>query len=463
MTEQSAPQSFISAEEQLELERKVRLLNILAASGVVVSLIFLAAMLYPPISPAPYFVIFGLLLAICLASMVLNRLGYSRPAAHVFLLAVTLAIFAVLLVGLLREQLVGFVIFFFPLPVLSAGMLLGSRSTFGYATLNAILIAVIGAVASQVPALQGAVFVTEVFSIVVPAIVLCYLMALVAWLYGRSQEQAWRELTQRSQQLQAANEEIRAFSRTLEDKVEERTGELRKFVSMVAHDLRNPLATIQGYVELMREQEMGTLQERQRETLDTIASNVEHIVHLTDDLLEISFLQSGGIQFDMKPVPIEGVIQEVCDSYEQRLSEKRLGLKLELPSELPPVWGDSFHLTRALNNLVGNAYNYTPSGAIILGARPLDSYVEVSVADTGIGISAEEHKHLFTHFFRGGHKVVRNQKGTGLGLAIARYIVEAHGGEIWAESERDKGTTFRLTIPMAEQANGLGQPPVAAI
>jgi signal transduction histidine kinase len=151
----------------------------------------------------------------------------------------------------------------------------------------------------------------------------------------------------------------------------------------------------------------------------------------------------------MAPLPLEIVIEDVCTNFEPRLAEKRLGLKVEVPAKLPAVLGDPAHLSRVLSNLVANACNYTPSGAIIVGARPVNGSVQVSVSDTGIGISPNDQKRLFTHFFRGDHEVVRNNKGSGLGLLIARTIVEAHGGEIWVESELNKGSTFYFTLPVA--------------
>jgi signal transduction histidine kinase len=327
---------------------------------------------------------------------------------------------------------------------------LSPRATFGFATLSAVLIGILAIIAFNVGPSQDEVFVRHVFGVTVPAVVLCYLMALVAWLYGNSLEGALGQLTERSQQLQVANEEIRAFSRTLEDKVEERTHELREFMSMVAHDLRNPLTVISGYTEILQEEQAPDSHARRVRAVNTISANVDHMLRLTDDLLELSRLQSGTIQFDMEPLPIKIVIEEVCASFGPKMADKRLGLKLELPSELPPVWGDHFRLTQVLNNLVGNAYNYTPSGAIIVAARPENGTVEVSVSDTGIGIPPDEQKRLFTHFFRGEHQVVRRHRGTGLGLSIAHFIVEAHGGDMWAESQVGKGSTFHFTLPVVQ-------------
>jgi signal transduction histidine kinase len=357
----------------------------------------------------------------------------------------------VILGGIFHDDVVGFVIYYFPLVVLAAGMVFGSRATYGFATLSTAMIAVIAVVAYFALDLDARGFGMEVLSVVLPAAILCYLMALVAWLYGSSLERALSQLTERSQALEAANQEIRSFSRTLEDKVEERTHELREFVSMVAHDLRNPLTVISGYTEFLDEEGAGRPSERAERALQLIGSNVEHMLQLTDDLLEISRLQSGAVRYEMEALPIEEVVREVCASLDQQLTDKRLGLKLDLPGDLPHVWGDQMRLSQVLTNLLGNAYHYTPTGAIIVGAKTRNGSVEVSISDTGIGIPEKERRRLFSHFFRGEHGVVRSRKGSGLGLTIARSIVEAHGGDIWVESEEGKGSTFCFTIPLAEK------------
>jgi signal transduction histidine kinase len=455
VTDLTTQPSKRTVDEQMDLERRARLLQIMTVTGIIVCALFLFLMLLPTFgSQWPYLVIFGVLLCSCVLSTFLNRRGYLRTAGYLFLLSLSLAIFGIILAGVLYERVFGFAIYYLTLPVLAAGMVLGARATFGLATVNAVLILFLSVVAYFTLELDAQAYGDDVLAVAVPALILCYLMALVAWLYGNSLEGALRRVTEQSQQLKQANIEIQAFSRGLEDKVEERTHELREFVSMVAHDLRNPLTVIRGYTEILQEEQESPPNRRQVRALETISANIEHMLQMTEKLLELSRLQSGTVRFDMEPLPIEVVIDEVCTSFEQQLLDKQLGLKREVATDLPRIWGDHFHLTQVLNNLVTNAYNYTPSGAIIIGARRRDGFVEVSVSDTGIGISPEDQQRLFTHFFRGQHDLVRSRKGTGLGLSIARSIVEAHGGEIWVESEVGRGSTFRFTVPQVpkEQA-----------
>ena len=449
MTQQGFLNTLAFVHTHSEAERKRRLLGIIAATGAITSAIFILVMLTPPISEWHYFVIFGTLLIVSLVTLALNRKAYSQLGAMLWLLSLTAAIFINALIVALGDVRLTHNIYYFSLAVLAAGMILSPRATFGFATLATLLSAILFVLVGQAGSFQNEEILGHIVGISVPAVILYYLMALIAWLYGASLEGALRQLTEQREQLQKANLEIHAFSRSLEEKVEERTQELRDFVSMVAHDLRSPLTVIKGYTELLQEQEGPHAGERQERALDTISGNVEHMLQLTDRLLELSRLQSGTAQFEMEALPVEVIIENVCASFAQQVDEKRLGLKVEIPQDLPHVRADHFYLTEVLNNLVGNALSYTPSGAIIVAARPFDGFVEVSVSDTGIGIPPEDKQRLFTHFFRGRHPLVRSRKGTGLGLSIARSIVESHGGKISVESEVGKGSTFRFTLPQA--------------
>jgi signal transduction histidine kinase len=443
MSENPSPPSMTRT-EKLDRRRRGRLLDILAISGIATSGLFLTIMLLTPMGRQVYVAIFAGLLFLHLLAVVLNRVGRLELGGMVFLCSLSLAIFGIVATGIDSNNEIGAVVFFFPYPVLAAGMVLGSRTTFGFATLNTVFIVATGYVAYL-----ARVALVDIVGDLVPAVVLCYLMALVAWLYGSSLEGALHDLTDRGEQLEMANKEIRLFSRTLENKVEERTQELREFVSACAHDLRNPLNVVQGYVELLREKQTDGTDELYPRALHTISTNLEQMVHLTDDLLEVSRLTAGATRFDMQPLAIEDVIADVCANFERRLAEKQLSLELDLAAGLPLVWADSFRLSQVLGNLLGNAYHYTPAGEIVVGARLANGAVEVTVADTGIGIPPEEQKRLFTHFFRGEHELVRSRKGTGLGLTIARSIIEIHGGKIWAESNPGKGSTFHFTLPTA--------------
>jgi signal transduction histidine kinase len=450
-------------EERLEQQRKSRLLHIMAVSGALVCAVSLP--LLPILSgghPAYYFVT-AFQFSCCVLAILLSRRHRLLLASRLYPISVSLSIVGFIILRMYYEQVSGHGVYYLPMTVLAAGMLLSSKYTFRFATWTAGLIVVIAVVARAVLPSDADQYRTEVLGALIAAGILCYLMALVAWLYGSSLEGALRQLTERSQQLELANQEKSAFSATLQDKVEERTRELREFVSMVAHDLSNPLTVIRGYAEMLREGQVPAPRERQLRALRAITANVDHMLCLTDDLLAITRLESGTIEFDMEAMAVEALIEQVSTGFQPRLAEKGLGLKLEIAPDLPMIWGDSLHLTRALNNLVGNAYYYTPSGAIVIGAHRDNGTVEVRVSDTGIGIPPEDEAHLFTHFFRGEHPVVRSRKGAGLGLPIVHSIVEAHGGQIGIESEVGRGTTVRFTLPVAPDLPPDGIGPQASL
>jgi signal transduction histidine kinase len=436
-------------EEQLEQQRKSRLLHVMAMAGALVCALFLLLMLILGGDWPAYYLIFAFQFLCCVLSVLLNRRRRLVFASYLYLVSLSLSIVGMVLAGIFYGHLIGFGVYFLPLTVLAAGMLLGSRITYRFATWNVGLIVFFSVVARAVLPLDSEQYITQELGVVIPAGVLCYLMALVAWLYGSRLEGTLHQLAEQSQQLETANQEIRTFSATLQDKVEQRTRELQELVLMVAHDLRNPLTVIRGYAEMLKDGQAPASQERQMRALRAITANVDHMLSLTDDLLAISCLQSGTVAFDMEAMPIEALIEQVSTSFQPRFAEKGLKLKLEIAPDLPQIWGDSLHLTRVLNNLVGNAYYYTPSGGIIVGAHRVNGVVEVCVSDTGIGIPPEEQAHVFTHFFRGEHPVVRSRKGAGLGLPIAHSIVEAHGGQIEVESKVGRGTTIRFTLPLA--------------
>jgi signal transduction histidine kinase len=148
-------------------------------------------------------------------------------------------------------------------------------------------------------------------------------------------------------------------------------------------------------------------------------------------------------------VDLGAVLADVVATFRYEAHSKGLELRHQIP-ELPPVQGDSDRLIQVFGNLISNAIKYTPAGQIGITAVARDGTVEIAVSDSGIGMTAEEQTRLFTKFFRGSNPVVNESRGTGLGLVIAKAILEAHGGEITAESRLGEGTCFRVMLPSAQ-------------
>ncbi len=221
-----------------------------------------------------------------------------------------------------------------------------------------------------------------------------------------------------------------------------------EFVSTVSHELRTPLTSIKGYVDLVVDGEAGEINETQRGFLGIVQSNTDRLVGLINDLLDISRIEAGGLQLNITTVPLDQVIREVAVSLHNQIEEKELSLELALPQEPIQVRADRARITQVLTNLLSNAYKFTPEGGkISVSAKVTDSQVQVEVADTGTGISAQNQKRLFTKFFRVDSSTTQEVGGSGLGLTITKSIVEMHGGKIWVESEIGKGSTFSFTLP----------------
>jgi signal transduction histidine kinase len=228
-----------------------------------------------------------------------------------------------------------------------------------------------------------------------------------------------------------------------------------EFMSVASHELKIPMTSIKGYAKLLSLGAGGDLNEQQRGFLNIISSNVDRMDRLVSDLLDVSRIEAGRLRLEMGRVNLHEVIDTVIQSVRAEIDAKQLALEVDIPASLPPVWGDNERIIQILTNLISNAYKYTPDGGHIYVAANgqanagSSGRLAVSVRDTGMGISPEDQRRLFTKFFRADDPRVRDVPGTGLGLSITKSLVEIHGGEISFQSEPECGTTFTFTLPIA--------------
>jgi signal transduction histidine kinase len=233
-----------------------------------------------------------------------------------------------------------------------------------------------------------------------------------------------------------------------------------EFVSFVSHELKNPMTSIKGYTELIAAGAVGPVSEAQANFLTTIRSNVERMSTLISDLADVSRIEAGKLKLDFKAIPLKEVVEEVNRSIAKQVEEKKQTFTVQLPEDLPLVWGDRTRLLQIITNLASNGLKYTPQGGqILLAAEEADNLwetgkaprvVHVWVNDNGIGMNEEDQKKIFQKFFRSEDPKAREVMGTGLGLNITKSLVEFQGGKIWFESEYRKGTTFHFTIPVSD-------------
>lgn len=221
---------------------------------------------------------------------------------------------------------------------------------------------------------------------------------------------------------------------------------LRDFLANISHELKTPLTSIHGFSEAVLD---GTIDDPDgiHRSARIISDESTRVLRLVEELLDLSRIESGQVPMRLEEFSVGELLQHVGDVFALRSEESGVPLEVDIVSPIR-VHGDFDRLEQVLNNLMDNAFRHTPSGGTVkVLASPVPAgFVQVSVVDTGKGISQEELPLLFDRFYRAQGSA---GKGYGLGLAIAKEIVRAHGGDIWATSEPGKGTAFNFTLPTA--------------
>jgi len=260
--------------------------------------------------------------------------------------------------------------------------------------------------------------------------------------------------------------------RDLERRLAERTTDLEhadlereQLLAMLAHELRNPLSTVSIALSVLRLRGgKAQADETWNRALDTAERQVFHQAALVDDLLEASRVTRGKIDLHREPVDLARLVPEVVDAYRDDLREAGLALDTELTREALPVSGDRLRLWQAVAHLLQNALKFSPPGGRVkVGLRHgAGGTAEITVRDSGAGISPELLPHVFEVFTQADHTLDRAKGGLGVGLAVVKGVIELHGGEVEAASEgkAGKGSEFKLVLPLDPAARpGLGQPP----
>ncbi|HXN01043.1 MAG TPA: GAF domain-containing sensor histidine kinase [Candidatus Dormibacteraeota bacterium] len=220
-----------------------------------------------------------------------------------------------------------------------------------------------------------------------------------------------------------------------------------EFLANMSHELRTPLNSILGFSQLLLEGDGGVLTGDQRQDVDIIAQNGQHLLALINDLLDISKLEAGKAQLHRGEVEVEPLISECVDSVRSLAKTKKLDLSASVSVDVGRVFADGPKLKQVLLNLLGNAIKFTETGSVRVTAERQGAELRVSVRDTGIGVPVEDTERIFESFQQGKSGISGKYQGTGLGLAISRQLVEMHGGRIWVKSTPGQGSTFTFTIP----------------
>jgi signal transduction histidine kinase len=263
-----------------------------------------------------------------------------------------------------------------------------------------------------------------------------------------------RGVNQMAEQLQASYEtlELRVAQRT--EEVQRLLKERTEFFAALSHELRTPLAVIRGQAKMMLDPSYPKGVKWISDTGRAIDDSAAQLLSLVNDILDLARAESGRMEIDLESLELADVVSKVRPTIDGLARSAGLRIGVSVPTDLPPVRGDRERVRQVIVNLVDNAVKYTPEGGRVdLSAKARNGSVEVSVADTGVGIPPESGDLIFEPFYRvRGTKPQRGQPSSGLGLALAKRVIEAQGGTIAFDSTPDEGTTFTFTLPLAAPA-----------
>ena len=229
-----------------------------------------------------------------------------------------------------------------------------------------------------------------------------------------------------------------------------RSAELQRVLGVVAHDLRNPLNLLITTTDLLLEEDLDRA--RRKELVEIALRAGRQMNRLIADLLETARMQSGKIPLYLENLAVSTVFRQADETFRTEANKRRIHLDVIWPDDGIAVRADPLRVSQIVGNIVGNAIKFTPSdGTVTLKAAPEDGRVVIQVIDTGPGIARPDIEHLFDNFWQAKNG---DRRGVGLGLAIAKGVVEAHGGQIWCESELGSGATFSFTLPRTAEVSG---------
>jgi len=256
----------------------------------------------------------------------------------------------------------------------------------------------------------------------------------------RSQQELEIKVEERTHQLTQALEEVKKISRRKSD-----------FISSVSHEIRTPLTSIKGYAAILLASKLGVLPEEIRSRLEKINRHSDELVHMVNDLLDISRIESGKMEIRKETLNLRTIADKIADLFSEQFKIKNISFGINIPNDCQEILADRSQIERVFINLVGNALKFTPqNGKIDINANCANKIVQINVKDTGFGIPLDAQESIFEEFFRVDNTINQEVKGTGLGLTLVKHIIEAHQGKIWVKSKVGEGSTFSFTLKASE-------------
>jgi len=249
--------------------------------------------------------------------------------------------------------------------------------------------------------------------------------------------------------------------KNVEEKIKKQNIELERlsrvkseFLNITSHELRTPMTSMKGYIQMLLNQKLGKLKEEQQKALAVVLRNTNRLDRLVQDIIDTSQLESGTMKFIPKKTDIKQLMKDTVETLQPDADEKGITIAVDVESFLPKLVIDQDRIEQVCNNLVNNAIKFSPDGSVInLRAEKQEENVLIEIQDYGKGIPRKKQQKVFEPFYQVESGMDRLFGGTGLGLSISRSIVIAHGGKIWLEGKEGKGSTFRFTLPIKSVQN----------
>ena len=233
----------------------------------------------------------------------------------------------------------------------------------------------------------------------------------------------------------------------------ERANRLKsEFLANVSHELRTPMNAIIGYSKLMLDGLDGELNSQQEADLQRVTTAADNLLSLINGLLDLSKIEAGRMEINVEEIDVRPIVEDVVALVRPQSDAKEIEVHANIPADLPTILADRARFRQVLVNLMSNAVKFTDQGAVTVSASSADGWVTLSIADTGIGISADAQAYIFDEFRQADASTTRRYGGTGLGLAISKRLVALHGGRIWVESGPTGGSIFCFTMPVHARA-----------
>ena len=279
-----------------------------------------------------------------------------------------------------------------------------------------------------------------------------------------------------AEQLRASSDEIASKNVQLEEGSRMKS----EFLANMSHELRTPLNAIIGFSEVLRDGLLGELSAQQKDYIGDIFNSGNHLLTLINDILDLSKVEAGKMTLELAPLPLASLVRAALQIVREKAMAHHLRLLAEVADDLGEVWLDERKTKQILYNLLSNAVKFTPNGgevhvaarrvgreavAVSVAGGAFEHYLELTVRDTGIGISAADQARLFQPFTQIDSSLARRHQGTGLGLAMVKRLAELHGGAVALHSEPDEGSTFTVWLPWrseGEQPAGTAAQPAPA-